>query len=115
MPKAGKHQLIESVALVRAALLPQKLATMATISRPIGQLPPAQVKGSRHQLQLEQHLDIIILMAAISRPTSQLPPGQVKGSHHQLQLVQHLDISILHAHSTAQSLKRPMLIAQDRD
>lgn len=78
MLKAGKEWLIGSVALVWSALLPMDTATMATVNRPIGQqLPPRQVKGIRHRLQLEHHLEIIKI----------------------------------HAHSMAQSLKCPLLVA----
>lgn len=48
-------------------------AMMATILRPIAQLPPRQVKGSRHQLQLKHHLGISILHARFTSRSFKCP------------------------------------------
>lgn len=63
MLKADKQWLIGTVTPIQAAMPPQNSARMATTTRPIGQLPPRQVNGSRRQLQLENHLEINILRA----------------------------------------------------
>lgn len=63
MLEVGKQESIQYVALVQVALPLLSPATTATILRPIGQLPPRQVKGLRHHLQLKHHLEINILHA----------------------------------------------------